>query len=500
MATLTPKTRLEDGKRISIATGKPFTDTITSSDLQTQNPIKIPDTPTVSEAPALQGLIETMAGQTTDVFTQRLAEKQKKAEEGRTEAFTDLTSAFADARGEGALTQQAEKEAGLSKLDADLQDTNNQILQESEALRRQVEQIQTGAGTATKAQRDTASGEATRVSLRKQADLAIIQLAKQGKYDSAKAIADRAVAVQLESQKQDLELRQFIYDENKDLFTDAESKLFETQQADRQRKLDFEEFKLKSEFEQKIKQADPLYKANLLKAQKELELMGKKTRKEIEEENAALLAAQNAIPILESKISLIDGVIGSSALDSVVGTSFLSRAAGGLLGVAGRFVTGALASAPLGLVAGPVGALATGVAGGTALASQGVADKISGERQVFIASVEQLVSKEFIDNLIAAKAAGATFGALTQAEQAALTSAATKIGTWRICSDGSQGICKEGTNPVGYNVSETAFKAEMKLIQDAARVIHQRTSGQVFTSDEQDYFTTLEETNFDPSY
>jgi hypothetical protein len=215
--------------------------------------------------------------------------------------------------------------------------------------------------------------------------------------------------------------------------------------------------------------------------------------KYLKEEQAAVTAAKSdaeksrlQATALGEKISLLDGILQSRALDSVVGPTFLSRAASGVTGVLGRFATGFAASAPVGAVAGAPfagvgavpGALISGTAGGLALASQGALD-VFGERQNFIASVEQFVSKEFLDNLINVKAQGATFGALQKAEQDALTQAASKIGTWRVTSGTG-----DERKVVGYNASEEDFRRELATIQRLARVAYERASGNSITPTE----------------
>ena len=90
--------------------------------------------------------------------------------------------------------------------------------------------------------------------------------------------------------------------------------------------------------------------------------------------------------------------------------------------------------------------------------------QVTGQKQNFIGDVEQMISKEFLQNLIDVKAQGATFGALQKAEQDALTQSATKIGNWRI-TEGSG----EDRKVVGYNASEKDFKAEIDKITGLAK-------------------------------
>ena len=174
----------------------------------------------------------------TQDFTQGLETKAVQAQAGEQESFESYLKAALATPGETELTVKAEEKAGVPELEAQVKEYNQQLKSEQEALRKQVEQIQTGAGTATAAQRNASAQEAQRVSLRKQADIAIIGMAAQGRFDSAKSIADRAVAVQMEQGQRRLDVLGLNYERNKDLFSKAEQRAFESAQSDRQRAQD----------------------------------------------------------------------------------------------------------------------------------------------------------------------------------------------------------------------------------------------------------------------
>lgn len=209
---------------------------ITSVDLTQQKSFDIVDLPPETSTAGLLGEIES----STDTFTKDLETKSRQAEQGEKDSFQQLVDNALKTPGETELTAQAEKTAGVDKLDVELKGINDQIRQEQNALRRRIERVQTTAGL-TKGQVDNEVSEINRVSARKQADLYVIQQGVQGRYDSAKAIADRAVAVQMEQGQRKLQILQLNYERNKDLFTKSEQRLFETKQADRERKLAKEE-------------------------------------------------------------------------------------------------------------------------------------------------------------------------------------------------------------------------------------------------------------------
>jgi hypothetical protein len=99
----------------------------------------------------------------------------------------------------------------------------------------------------------------------------------------------------------------------------------------------------------------------------------------------------------------------------------------------------------------------------------------SGNRQRFISEVEQIVSTDALNALIKAKAAGATFGALSDTEMEILRASATKIGSWAIKD-------KDGKT-TGYNVNEEEFKKELETLkrytQKALSSINTGTIGEI---------------------
>lgn len=151
----------------------------------------------------------------------------------------NITSMLTNSKGEAGLTDE-NYAATVDPAQKELSAINQQVNEESLAGRRRLEAVLLIPGI-TKEQAQGKIDEISRVNTSKLADLSIIQMAKQGQYDSAKAIADRKVQAQLETQKNNLAALQFTYQENKELFTKAEQRQFEQSQADRERKLNNEE-------------------------------------------------------------------------------------------------------------------------------------------------------------------------------------------------------------------------------------------------------------------
>ncbi len=102
------------------------------------------------------------------------------------------------------------------------------------------------------------------------------------------------------------------------------------------------------------------------------------------------------------------------------------------------------------------------------LGRMGIRSMLTGDKQDFIAGVQQAVSQETLDTLIELKSRGGTLGALSEKELAMLEGSASKIGTWAIRD-------KEG-KVTGYKASEEDFKAELNKIAEVTdRVMKMKT-------------------------
>lgn len=191
---------------------------------------------------------------------------------------------------------------------------------------------------------------------------------------------------------------------------------------------------------------------------------------------------------INEKIVLLDSLLASSAIDSVVGSNVFARAANAPSGVLGRFAAGAVPGAAAGAAGGAFfggigaipGAIGGALTGGTIAAFQGSKDYFTGSADKLVGQTEQFISKEFIKSLIDAKARGATFGALTKPEQDALTSAASYIGQRRVYSG-------EGEDKIvtGYDMSEADFKREIGRIRELSQKAYEKSTGKTFTTDEE---------------
>lgn len=198
-----------------------------------------PAQPTVSNQ--LQSDLEVQQ----DEFTQKAIADRAKAESGMTDSRTQLTDYIKNLSTPTQLQDQAFREAGgVDDISVELNDINDQMRREQLSLRRSKERIlESGGGLAGGAQAEI--GNLERASLAKQADLAVIQMAVQGRYDSAREQADRAVKAKLEHQTLLTEAAKFNYEENKEIFTRAEQREFETLLGNRERAIKEEADRLK---------------------------------------------------------------------------------------------------------------------------------------------------------------------------------------------------------------------------------------------------------------
>jgi len=217
---------------------------LTTADLSTQPDFQLTTPPPSTGADAFQAELETGAQQQEDEFTRQQREEKESLEKSTSQTLDELLEAQFGAKGEAETRAGEEDRLGLSDIGQELKDINNQLLREQVGLRREIERLEENKeGRSAGSVRGAMQIAQTR-SLRRQADLSVIQMGIQGRFDSAKAIADRAVAIQMERQTNELAIRQFAYQENKEMFNKSEQRLFETRFADRERALEKEQANL----------------------------------------------------------------------------------------------------------------------------------------------------------------------------------------------------------------------------------------------------------------
>lgn len=490
---------------------------ITPATLAPTTPMKLGEPTPATQA---QGMMAEFTD-ATDTYTADLQAQAKAAEAPKTNALSDYISQLQGAKGLSQLTAESYAgKGGVDEITPELNDINDKIRREQLSMRRQTEAV-ANAGGQSKAQAQAQINNIERESFAKQADLSIIQQAVQGRYDSAKEIADRAVAAQFEQQANDLAILKFNYEENKELFTKAEQRAFEAAQGDRERKLEAEKqnkqdmynlgvqasadgapasvvqrmFQAKTREEAlaiggsyigaldraakqaSINASNASAAASSRRQTEIVDIGGVKTL--IDSQTGAVISQikgdgspQDALAtaVAQNNINSISNVLNSKALGATVGPSGFAQTSPGLWGATKRFLAGALAGGAAGAAGGAVfagvgalpGAVIGALAGGVTNATRGSMAELSGERQNFVGSTEQIREQLTLDKLVQAKANGATFGALSDGERSMLAASASKLGTW--AQKDSNG------NVTGYNVSEAAFKKEMDFINNMAKL------------------------------
>lgn len=232
-------------------------------------PIKVPTPTSATAGTAVDSMIGAQAKQGVDQFTQDQATATKNAEAGYNNSLDAVLKQLTSTEGQTTLTAK-EYAGSVDPAKKALNDINQQILADQEAERQQIIRIKENPNGLFGGALEQQIGELQDKGIQRRAGLAVTQIAAQGNYQLAKEIADRAVEATMERQKIKNDTLQFIFTQNKELFNKAEQRQFETAQADRNRKLEFETYKEKSKYDQIIKQSDPLYAAQLDKAQYEL--------------------------------------------------------------------------------------------------------------------------------------------------------------------------------------------------------------------------------------
>lgn len=230
---------------------------ITGDNLKTTVPsMKISPQPTVNAGLNLGSEITSNINaevQNQDAQDALALKTREEAQKTKTfaEKTRDAVSSFLSTRkGETALQDEANSTVNELGTTVDetakiLKETNAKINAIDVATNAQIQQIEKSF-TGTLAGKQQALAEVQRDASIRKADLYIDKLMQQGDYDSAKAIADRKVDVQLENDRMTLDKLNFDYQENKELFTKSEQRQFELAQADRERAYEEKKTNLKT--------------------------------------------------------------------------------------------------------------------------------------------------------------------------------------------------------------------------------------------------------------
>ena len=212
--------------RIAAARAK-ADNTITSESLAPQAEVQVTDPQTGTAMAGLGGALEAQ----TDSFAQGLTDTRNQREAASAASTRDYQSLVANRTGLEGFSLQADQDAGVFEADSALQDINNELRTEQLGRRRSVEALQ-GQGN-LKGTTQSQVNNINRESYSKQADMAIVQLAAQGRFNSASALADRKANAMFEQEQNQIDAAKITYEDNKDLYNKAEQREFETALTDR---------------------------------------------------------------------------------------------------------------------------------------------------------------------------------------------------------------------------------------------------------------------------
>jgi hypothetical protein len=292
---------------------------ITPESLTPARAVSVTDPKPATGYASLGGVINNQA---TNFETQAKAELDRKAqmdaERFKLESTRQtLKDRILGGKTESGLKAEAYKET-VDPIKSELTEINTKIRNEQVALQREIEALdQTFQGSPQG--RVDAIQSAERKSLRKQADLAIVQLAVQGRYEDAKATADRAIDAELEQQRNELEVLKFDYEENKELFDKEDQREYEKYIKENEREYAKKESDRKAISDLSIdalQKGAPTSVASQMRAAETVEeaiklggkYLGVKTYKELPDGRAVMMdAAGNIVSVLSNGKPKITG-------------------------------------------------------------------------------------------------------------------------------------------------------------------------------------------------
>jgi hypothetical protein len=187
-----------------------------------------------------EGFLDQTQQDEEDKFTKDLEKEAEDTGTAEQTSFEELIASLTESPTREELEASAfAVRGGVDEIKKELDDINSQIRAEKHSLRRKLEAIDR-AGGGLKMGAEAEKNNLRRQSLRTQADLAVLQMSVQGRYDTALEIANRAVDAEYAAEQRKMDVLSLVYERNKSLFDKTEQRLFETQLADRNRELEAE--------------------------------------------------------------------------------------------------------------------------------------------------------------------------------------------------------------------------------------------------------------------
>ena len=458
--------------------------TITPESLAPQAEVQVTDPQTGTAMAGLGGALEAQ----TDSFAQGLTDTRKQREAEKNQSRNDYRSLVANRTGLEGFSLQADQDAGVFEADSALQDINNELRAEQLARRRSNELI-TSTGGQSKGQAQSQINNVNRESYSKQADMAIVQLAAQGRFNSASALADRKANAMFEQEQNQIDAAKITYEDNKDLYNKAEQREFETALTDRTNRVQAEKEQMRAvqklaidalnggapqSLVSEMMKSKTLADASALGGQFVGALDREEQRASINASNASaslkaeqlLQMQQPSVVTRPTEIVDINGV--KSLVDTQTGETIQTFEAG--------TTTNEVEVARGTAFVNTIDALKTdsglnSSVGPTFLTRTAGVDALSGAKDDFVASVENVVKTLTLNTFAEAKEKGMTFGAMSQGEWNILGDSATKISNFRVYEkEGIPGFRKTTDKVAGYDASEKDFLTELDSISNFAKM------------------------------
>lgn len=192
-----------------------------------ESPLKAP-TVTSTQSLGLQDYIASIneGNKATQKEADKLQKEQTKAKSAISSIYDKLTNS-------GQRAEEIYKQEGVDTARRQVDEYTNQLEAEQLANTRRQQELDKNVEGLFGGALAAAKDKANRESLSKQADLAILQNAAVRKYDTASAIAQRKIDLELEPLKTQLDALKFFYTENKAELSTKEQRLYESKiQAD----------------------------------------------------------------------------------------------------------------------------------------------------------------------------------------------------------------------------------------------------------------------------
>jgi hypothetical protein len=465
----------EVGTQASAVTGvafKPLTSTIDASKIAGSSPLKLTSPKPASRSAGLLASIEGLS--INDQAQQNIAplvdQKGIQSAQGVNDSlFSRIMDKLSGDKGQTALTNDAYQAEGVDTAKKELNDISSQINSKTLAYRRQIEKTRENSGGMFGGAVEQEVGRIERQAASELADLAVIQQAKNNNYATAREIADRKVAAQLETQQNELEALKFFYSDNKEKLNKKEDQQFQLLISERSRLL--------------TEQADEKKAINNLA----LEALKAGAPASVAQRMMGAKSQMEALGMGGSYLRPQGG--GAPTVKTINGVDMQWNPATQQWENIGTNGTNSAVVQPLQTKLDLVNSLVNNISkqnavGPNKLARWSPVSLVTGGKGDFIAGVQQLTSQETMNALLNLKKAGGTLGALSEGESRMLKASASKIGTWaQTDSDG---------NITGYKTTEKAFKAELQRIQELTRkALEEAGVYQGISTDEQDEINSL---------